>query len=65
MESGKLIISIISVVAGLLFVFNNKNVAKGAHKFYTLLYTEKNLKIIFRVLGILLIIGAVVLIFFK
>jgi len=50
----KLIIGIVFIGLGLLFIFNNKNIAKGAFSFYQKFYTEPNLKIIFRVIGIFL-----------
>lgn len=62
-EIGKLTVSIILMALGLLFFFNNKNIGKGASKFYKIIYTEKNLKIMFKVLGIILIILAIILIF--
>jgi len=63
-ETGKLIASIILVVVGLLFFFNNKNIGKGASKFYKAFYTEKNLKVLFRIVGVILIIAAVIVILF-
>lgn len=61
----KIIASIILVGLGILFFFNNKNIGKGAHKFYKTIYTEKNLKIMFRIAGIILIIGGTLLIILK
>ena len=61
----KIIIGIVFICLGLLFNFYNKNVAKGAFKFYKKLYTENNLKIMFRALGIILIILGLILIFTK
>jgi len=58
----KLIIGIVFMFLGLLFFFNNKNVSKTAAKFYRAFYTEKNLRIIFRIVGIILIIMGLVLI---
>jgi len=61
----KIIIGIVFVGLGLLFNFNDKKVAKGAYKFYKMLYTEKNLKVMFRALGIILIVFGLILIFTK
>lgn len=62
---GKLIAGIFLMLIGILFFFNNKNMSKGAFKFYRKLYTQKNLEIMFRIAGILLFIGSLVLIFIK
>ncbi len=63
METSKLIVSIILIAIGILFFFNNKNMGKGAHKFYQWFYTEERLKIMFRIAGIILVLGGLVLIF--
>ena len=65
MLTEKIIIGIIFIGLGLLFFFNNINIAKGAFKFYKKLYTEKNLKIMFNALGIILVIGGLILILLK
>jgi len=62
MATEKIIIGIFFLVLGVFFFLNNKNVAKGAFQFYRWLYTRKNLVIIFRILGILLVVGGLVLI---
>ena len=59
----KSIVGIVFIGLGLLFFFNNKNIGEGAAKFYQKLYTERNLKIIFRALGVVLVLGGLVLIF--
>ena len=61
----KLIIGIVFIGVGLLFFFNNKNISKGAFEFYQKLYTEDNLKIMFRACGVVLVLGGFVLIFVK
>jgi len=61
----KLIFGIVFVGIGLLFVFNNKQIAKGAFGFYKKLYTENNLKIMFRACGIILFLLGLFLIFLK
>ena len=65
MESSKIIVSIIFFAIGLLFFFNNKNIGKGASKFYQWLYTKENLTIIFRIAGVILIIGGILLLALK
>ncbi len=61
----KLIIGIVFISLGLLFFFNNKNIGEGAAKFYQKLYTERNLKIMFRACGVVLVFGGLILIFLK
>lgn len=60
----KLIVGIVISALGLLFFFNNKNIGKGAYNFYKKFYTEKNLIIIFKIMGLfLLIMGLAVALF--
>lgn len=59
----KLIVGIVLVVIGILFFLNNKNMGKGSYKFYKKLYTEENLGIMFKILGIILIVGGILLAF--
>jgi len=59
----KLIIGIVFISLGLLFFFNNKDIGEGAAKFYQKLYTEHNLKIMFKACGVVLVFGGLVLIF--
>ena len=61
MDIQKILIGIIFIGIGLLFFFNNKNIAKGAAIFYQKLYTENNLKIMFKALGALLVLGGIIL----
>jgi len=61
----EIIAAIILIVIGVLFFFNNKNMGKGASKFYKKLYTKRNLTIMFKVAGIILILGGLILIFVK
>ena len=61
----EIIVEIVLIGFGILFFFNNKNIAKGAAKLYQAIYTEKNLKVIFKVLGAFLVIMGIILIFIK
>ena len=63
MDKQELLIGIIFIGIGILFFFNNKNIAKGAATFYQKLYTENNLKIMFKGAGALLILGGLALLF--
>lgn len=65
MSSDKTIAGVVLISIGLLFFFNNKNIAKGTFKFYKKLYTENNLIIMFKVGGIVLAIGGLILILLK
>ena len=65
MDTQKLLVGIIFIGIGLLFFFNNKNIAKGAATFYQKLYTENNLKIMFKAAGVTLVLGGLALIFLK
>ncbi|MFC1742299.1 hypothetical protein ACFL3V_07225 [Nanoarchaeota archaeon] len=57
----KLIAGIILAAMGVVFLFAYRQIAKGAAKFYKKLYTEKNLTIMFRAAGILLIIAGIII----
>ena len=59
----KLIIGIVFIILGLFLSFDNKSVSKGASKLYRAIYTENNLGIIFRVVGIILILAGLALVF--
>lgn len=63
MTNPRLIVGIILMVLGVFFFLNNKNVSEGAFKFYQILYTKKNLRIMFKLLGIFLILGGLALAF--
>ena len=65
MATSKIIVSIIFFAIGLLFFFNNKNMGTGAAKFYQWLYTKENLTIIFRIVGVILIVGGILLLVLK
>jgi len=59
----KLIPGIVFIGIGLLFVFNNEQIAKGTFKLYKKFYTENNLKIMFRVCGIIFFLLGLFLMF--
>jgi len=65
MEQSKIIVSIIFFVLGLLFFFNNKNIGKGVAKFYQWFYTKERVIIMFRAVGIILIVGGVLMLVLK
>jgi len=65
MDTQKLLVGVIFVGIGILFFFNNKNIARGAATFYQKLYTENNLRIMFKAFGVILVLGGLLLIFFK
>ena len=65
MSKESLFIGMIFIGLGSLFVYNDKNIAKGAEKFYAKIYTEKNLRVMFKAAGALLIIAGVYFLFFK
>ncbi|PLX27700.1 hypothetical protein C0583_00470 [Candidatus Parcubacteria bacterium] len=64
MENNTLIPGIILLIFGLVFFYNNHKIAKGAAKFYQKIYQEKNLLVIFKIVGVILVIGGIILIFF-
>jgi hypothetical protein len=59
--AGKLVASVVLVLVGLLFFFNNKNMGEGMFAFYRKLYTKNNLKIMFRAAGVVLVVGGIML----
>jgi len=61
----KIFIGMFFCGVGLLFFFLNKSIGKGAYQFYKKIYTEKNLVIIFKILGGLLFLGGLAIIFIK
>ncbi|MCD4762305.1 hypothetical protein K8R32_05095 [bacterium] len=61
----EIFIGLMFIALGTFFIYNNQGIAKGAFKFYAKLYTERNLKFMFRAAGIILIFGGIFLIFFK
>lgn len=65
MNRETLVMGIVFIGLGFLFVFNNKNIAKGASKLYAKIYTEKNLRVMFRVVGIILVLAGIFFLFFK
>jgi len=65
MVSEKMIAGIVLMGVGLLFFFKNKDIGRGAFKFYQKFYSEKNLPIMFKICGGIFILGGLVLIFIK
>ena len=63
MAKENIIASIILISIGIMFFFNNKNIAKGATQFYKKFYTEKNLRVMFKVCSIILILGGIIVLF--
>lgn len=59
----KYLIGTIAILAGLLLISFNRNISKGATKFYRRFYTAKNLRVMFIFIGIFLIfIGIFILV---
>jgi len=65
MEKSRIIVSIILMIIGLFFFFNNKNIGKGAYMFYKWFYTKNNLTIMFKFLGVFLVIAGIILLYTK
>ncbi len=65
MEKETLLAGIILTGLGFLFIFKNRDIARGAAKFYARVYTEKNLKVMFKIAGIILILAGIILTFFR
>ena len=61
----ELIAGIILVAIGILFFFNNKSMGAGLSEFYKKLYTKKNTIIMFRIAGVILVVGGLVLVFLR
>jgi len=61
----KIIPGAILIGIGLLFFLNNQNIGKGAATFYKKIYTEKNLIVMFKISGVILILGGLALVFLK
>jgi hypothetical protein len=58
----ELIVGCLLVVVGVVFLFSWREMTGGAFRFYRTLYTERNLGVMFRAAGIVLIVGGVVLV---
>lgn len=63
MSTEQIIIGIVIMVLGIFFFFNNKRIGRGACKLYKKFYTEKNLIIMFKIIGIFLFVMGLVLVF--
>ena len=61
MVAGKTIAGIILIGIGVVFLTNNKALGEGAAKLYQKIYTEKNMTIMFRMTGALLVVGGLVI----
>ena len=61
----ELIAGLVLIVIGMLFFFNNKNMGAGLAEFYKKLYTKKNTIFMFRIAGIVLVVGGLILVFLK
>ena len=59
----KIFFGILLLGLGTLFFFNNKNVAKGAAKFYQTLYKEDNLNFMFKAIGVIVFLAGLALLF--
>jgi len=59
----ELIFGMVLFLVGLFFFFNNKNIGKGCASFYKRFYTKKNLTIMFKIMGFLLIVVSLILFF--
>lgn len=61
MTQQTMIAGAILLVIGLVFIFAYKQMAKGMANMYKKMYTEKNLTIMLRIAGFLLILAGLVL----
>lgn len=61
----KIFIGFVLMGLGLVIFVNNKPIAKGMASFYKKLYTEDNLVVMFKVLGVLLVVGGLAIAIFK
>ena len=59
----ELIGGLIVIVIGMFFFFNSKNMSKGLAEFYKKIYTKKNVTIMLRIAGIILVVGGLILVF--
>ena len=57
----RLVAGIFLFVIGVVFLFNSGDIGEGAFKFYKMIYTKKNLKIMFKVAGIILVAGGIII----
>ena len=58
----KLVAGILLVVVGVAFLLWGKSMGEGAFKFYRVIYTKENLKIMFKAAGVILIVGGIILV---
>ena len=64
MTPEKTIVGIMLVGIGIIFYMNHKNMAKGTFEFYRKFYTKKNLIVMFRIGGGILIFGGLFIVLF-
>ena len=62
MESSKLVAGLILAAVGIAFILFRNKLARGSAEFYRKMYSEKNLKVIFPIMGTILILGCIILI---
>jgi len=58
----KFIMGIVFLFVGVLFLFGNRKMGEVAFKFYRMIYTRRNLVIMFKVAGVILVVGGIVLV---
>jgi len=57
----ELVAGVVLILAGILFFFNSKNMGEGTYKFYRWFYTKQRLKVMFKIAGVVLFVGGIVL----
>ena len=57
----ELVAGIVMLVIGVLFLFCNRSMGEGTFKFYRMIYTQKNLVIMFKAAGVILVVAGIVL----
>ena len=59
------VVGVLMIVLGLLFWFYNRGMGDWTFRFYKKIYTERNLVVMFRVGGLILVFGGLVLMVLK
>ena len=57
----KLVAGIFLFVIGIVFLFNSSDIGEGAFKIYMIIYKKKKLRIMFKVAGIILVAGGIII----